>query len=550
MLKLDEYKKIKNILQPCMGEDYEDYLYQHHFWTTPSELLSWVDFLKNDLGFLTLVEITGLKADKDYEIVYQLLNMDNHQRVNIHLKISREMILPSLSDDFESTNWKERELSKTLGVSFSYDRPFHLRALKGLKNLDERSEKENKRLRLKNGISSLENVEKDFSQMSLPSLRFNPNKSEAPYKEESFKWKKLDHLSVETQGHFDCHICFDPEKIVEIRPFTGLFHQNLERSFQKKSLYQNSFLLDRLNMSSAPTYSMLWAKTLEDIFQIEIPDRAKALRMVLLELARINHHLTVLFQLTRLSNFSHFSILINLREKVYELFEKWTGSRQATGSCLVGGVRQDLPQGWIVECQMALRLIDRYLPLFHQGFMSHKEFRNLAQGPRIEAQSILNFGITGPAMRAAGINFDLRKSDPFYFYQDLEFDIPVGVFGMTYDRYLVRIEEIFQSLRLVTQIIDNIPEGDFDLYPHHQMTFSQFSDHLIQKWNYGFLEAPSGETGMMIKLKNDQNISRIKFNTPSFALVQGLDVLVRGLTQKQLAIAVSSLGLSRWEMDR
>jgi NADH:ubiquinone oxidoreductase subunit D len=157
-------------------------------------------------------------------------------------------------------------------------------------------------------------------------------------------------------------------------------------------------------------------------------------------------------------------------------------------------------------------------------------------------------------MRAAGLNFDLRRSRPFYFYQDIDFDIPVGIFGTAYDRYLVRYEEIYQSFRIISQVLDNLPLGDICLATKDKNSQSNdlgfLYDDVKSDWFYASLESPNGEAGYNFFLTNDFKFERIKIKTPSFVIAQAMPFFLNGLSRDQIPSAVASLGISRWEIDR
>jgi NADH-quinone oxidoreductase subunit C/D len=274
----------------------------------------------------------------------------------------------------------------------------------------------------------------------------------------------------------------------------------------------------------------------------------------MLELGRVADHLTVLASICLESHQSEYKLFLNAREKIYELIEKYIGHRFGLGVAVIGGVKEDLPHGWIVEYQGVVEVLSKNLRLIHNSLVGQRKFRQHLEGGPVDAQSILQWGVSGPAMRAAGLNFDLRKSQPFYFYQDIDFDIPVGINGSTYDRYLIRYEEIFQSLRILTQVLDNLPLGEvisplFDKgYVEFRQTFSTLEQ--VRDWHYSALESPSGEAGFLVKFEESLKPARIKLKTPSFSMVQGLSVFVRGLREDQISTSLASLGISRWEMDR
>jgi NADH-quinone oxidoreductase subunit C/D len=535
MFNWKEFEKIEQILSHMGGENYRIEWGQHHLHVRPNDLLDWMEFLKDDLDFFTVAEIAGRDAgDLQREVVYHLLNMGLHQRLNLHLLVKAGEVIPSVVAFFPHADWPEREQAEIFNLTFDRERKALI--------LPEHKES----YPFKKWPQHKPSV--------LPKLRFNPNKSEAPYAEEKYQWKKFDILSPMTLGDFEWNVCFDPERVVESFIQIGFHHQGLERLLENKDIFQILQLVDRVNLSSAPNYSIAWSRTIEEMFRIKIPERAQAIRIVMLELARIADHLSVLHAICCASGQDEYRHFLNAREKVYELFEKFSGHRHGLGSSRLGGVKEDLPHGWIVEYQNVSEVLSKNLVLIHNSLLSQPKFREMLAGESVNAQAVLQWGVSGPAMRAAGLNFDLRKSQPFYFYRDIDFDIPVGINGAAYDRYLIRYEEIFQSLRIITQVIDNLPLGevvpvDFD---KNYLELSQMFATLEHppEWHYSSLESPAGEAGFLVNLAKDLRPSRIKLKTPGFCLAAALPIFIKGLREDQLPPSLASLGLCRWEMDR
>jgi NADH-quinone oxidoreductase subunit C/D len=543
MFNWKEFEKSKNILSHVGGNCYKAELGQHHLYVRPNVLLDWIEFIKDDLGFFSMSEIVAFdrSGEKyDFEIVYNLLNMGSHQRLNLHLLLNQGEIIPSVVTSFPHADWMEREQAEMLNLSF--DRKSDSLILPaGQKNFP---------LRKNAKISSW--PEEEISE--LPQLRFNPNKSEDPYPEEHYLWKAYDLFSPQTLGNFEWQVCFDPTKVVDSHLRIGLHHQGIEYLFQKKDIIQILHLTDKINLSSAPSYSIAWARTVEDMFRIKIPERAQAIRIVLLELARISDHLTVLAMICKYTSNTESQLFINAREKILELFEKYAGHRHGLGVVKIGGLKEDLPHGWIVEYQNVMDVLRKNLRIIHKSLVFNHQFRSILEGEAVNAQSVIQWGITGPAMRAAGLNFDLRKSQPFYFYQDIDFDIPVGIHGSSYDRYLIRYEEIHQSLRIINQVIDNLPLGEViltDFDKNYLEIFKVFETlEKPTEWHYSSIESPSGEAGFLVKFEKELSPARIKIKTPGFALAQAIPVFAKGLKESQLGAGLASLGISRWEMDR
>jgi NADH-quinone oxidoreductase subunit C/D len=491
MFSWKEFEKTKEILSHVGGKKYHDEWSQHHLQVRPNELLDWMEFLKDDLGFFTLSELTGIERNEnEFELVYNLLNMGSHQRLNLHIKCMKGEIVPSVTEHFPHADWMEREQNELLNLSLDKERPALL--------LPENQ----KNYPLKKSAKfQAWPVEKEIP---TPRLRYNPNKSETPYPEESYVWKRFDLFSEATQGAFEALFCFDPVKLVDSKLKIGFHHQGLEYLFQSKDVFQLLELVDKINLSSAPNFSIAWAKTIEEMFRIKLPERAQAIRIVMLELARVADHLTVIASICRLAGMDESKLFINAREKVYELFEKFSGHRHGIGIARIGGVKEDLPHGWIAEYQSMADVLTKNLRLIHRSILGQVKFRNLLDGEPVNAQSVIQWGVGGPAMRAAGLNFDLRKSQPFYFYQDIDFDIPVGIHGTAYDRYLIRFEEIFQSLRIITQVIDNLPLGEFisPMFSKNILELHKVFETLEKpnEWHYSALETPNGEGGFQVQL--------------------------------------------------
>lgn len=543
MFSWKEFEKTKQILSHVGGSRYKEEWGQHHLKIRPNELLDWFEFVKEDLGFFTLTEIAGLDRNNvlpKFEIVYHLLNMGSHQRLSIHLFANEGELIPSITNFFTHADWLEREQAEMLNLKF--DRPLESLILpKGQKNFPLRKN------------ATFKTWPEEVTP-PVPALRFNPNKSEAPYPEEQYQWKVFSPLSPVTLGNFEWMVCFDPVKVVDSKIRPGFHHQGFELLLQNKDIFQILQLVDKVNLSSAPNYSIAWSKTIEEQFRIKVPERGQAIRIVMLEMARIADHLTVLSETCFEAGMEEYRLFINSREKIYELFEKYSGHRHGLGISRIGGVKEDLPHGWIVEYQTVADVLTKNLRLIHNALRSQTKFRAHLDGDPVNAQSVLQFGLSGPAMRAAGLNFDLRKSQPFYFYQDIDFDIPVGIHGSAYDRYLIRYEEIFQSLRIITQVIDNLPLGEVvpEAFNKNYLELTAIFETLEQpkEWHYSALEAPSGEAGFLVSFDGGVKPTRIKMKTPGFSIAQALPMFVKGLREDQLAACLASLGLSRWEMDR
>ncbi len=544
MFSWKEFEKTKVLLS--QDPSYVDISGQHHVSIRPVNLLRWMEMAGEDLGFLTLVEIAGADLTElpsrefDFELTYHLLNMGTHQRLNLHVVFYATDIVPSIVSLFSNADWMEREQWEALGIHFT--RPMTSLLLPvGQTNYPLRK-------------SPIVTTWPMDNPINLPRIRKNPNKSEVPYPEEVHEWKKFDLLSKNSLGLFEWLVCFDPEKVVDSKVNIGFYHQGLEKLLENKEWQLALQLVDKINIGSAPSYSISWAKSMEDTLRIKIPERAQAIRIVFLELARIYEHLTVMHEMTFALKLEESRFFLNAREKIDELVEKYCGRRQGLGIARYGGVKDDLPHGWIVEYQNVCEVISKALRVIHNSLMGQKIFRDNLKGAEVSAQTALQWGVSGPAMRACGLNFDLRKSQPFYFYQDIDFDIPVGIHGTAYERYLVRYEEIFQSFRIITQVIDNLPMGeiinaDFDKGYFAVKEFFENTE-LNQRWQYTGLESPNGEAGFLVMMNGSTTPYRVKIKSPSLPLAQALPHFILDIREEQLKSCLASLGIRQSELDR
>lgn len=544
MFSWKEVEKTKVILSQV--KSYKEIAGQHHVSIRPVDLLRWMEMAKEDLGYLTLVELAASdlseipEANYGFELTYHLLNMGNHQRLNIHVLFDEGERIPTIIDFFAHADWMEREQAEAFGILFN--RPMAPLILPTSQNVFP--------LR-KNAIL------KDWpqhTQEKLPLIRKNPNKSEEPYPEEFHEWRRYSVLSPMSQGLFEWWLCFDPVRVATSEAKIGFHHQGMEKLFEGKDWQQILQLVDKIQLGAAPTYAIAWARNLEDYLRIKLPERAQAIRIVMLELARIAEHLTVMYEISHGMKFHESRLFLDCREKVYELMEKYCGRRLGLGITRLGGIREDLPHGWIIEYQAVCDILTRNLHTINKSLLGQRKFREALRVGAVSAQTVLHWGVSGPSMRASGLNFDLRKSQPFYFYQDIDFDIPVGIHGTTYDRYLIRWEEIFQSFRIITQVIDNLPLGEI-INPDYDKDYFALNEMLKETdhshtWNYTGLESPNGEAGFLVMFDEIVRPYRIKVKTPSLALVQSLNNFMLGLDEEQVQGCLASLGIRRFEMDR
>lgn len=512
----EQYQDLSKVLAHVDGKGYSSHRDQHWIRIRPTQFFDWIHFLHQELNFFQLISLQLARSGERIEVFYHLQNIEQHQRLNLVVELFPGETLPSVCGTYAAADWMEKEIVE------KYKLPLFGRSMECFFEQGNENDRE------------------------LPKIKFNPNRSEAPYPEENYHWEYFEVTRPELQHLFAAKICFDSDKVTHFIPILGIHHKGWEKLLSDSLPRQQLGLIDQINHLSAPSYSTLVSKLYEDMSNIKIPERAQAIRMIFIELSRIVEHLTSLGMHCRDLGFTFESTsLLSCREKAFELYEKYSGRRNGTYLCRIGGVAQDLPHGWNVELMEFEKLIRKILPMIRNELRSSlviQEQKNLGQ---LTAGEAIKWGATGPILRASGINFDLRKSRPIYFYADIEFDIPVGIYGTNYDRLLLRFEEIIESLRIIVQAMDNLPLGDFQI--DAEQIESLVAKPQVSSFFTSF-EAGQGELGLYYIKNSDQ--SSIKLRTPSLTNAQSLPLILNNIPRKYLAGTLSLMGLNKTEIDR
>ncbi len=372
-----------------------------------------------------------------------------------------------------------------------------------------------------------------------------------------------------THGIFQNVLKMDGETIIEATPTVGYIHRAFEKLAERRPYAQITPITDRLNYCSSPINNMGWHMTVEKLLKIELPKRAEYLRVIIMELSRIADHIicnTVIAVDTGAA--TGYFYMFQWREKVYDIFENICGARLTTNICRIGGFEKE----WTKK---VWDLIDEFL----QGFPSAlKEFTALVErnkifmdrtvnvGP-ISAEMALSYSFTGPNLRAAGVDYDVRVANPYSSYQDFEFIIPVGQSGDTYDRFMVRQQEMWESLSIIKQAIKKLPEGpcradvpDFFLPPKDQVYNNM--EALIYHFKivmgetdipkgevYHAVEGGNGELGFYLISDGGRTPYRLHFRRPCFIYYQAYPEMIKGIMLSDAIITMSSMNVIAGELD-
>lgn len=372
-----------------------------------------------------------------------------------------------------------------------------------------------------------------------------------------------------THGIFQNVLLMDGEKILDAEPTIGYIHRAFEKIAENRPFYQITPLTDRMNYCSSPINNMGWWLTVEKLLGIEVPKRAQYIRVIMMELARIADHLICNSILAVDSGaFTGFLYVMQYRERIYEIYEELCGARLTTNMGRIGGLERDLSD-------TGFRKLEAFMKDFPIAF---KEFEDLVSRNRIfmdrcinvgpiDAAKAISYGFTGPNLRAAGVDYDIRKVAPYSSYEDFEFDIPVGKTGDTYDRYCVRNAEIWQSVRIIRQALDKMPSGPYhadvpDYYLPPKEDVYNNMEALIYHFKivmgeipvpvgevYQSVEGGNGELGFYLVSDGSRVPCRLHFRRPCFIYYQAYTELIKGGYLSDAILILSSLNVIAGELD-
>jgi len=372
-----------------------------------------------------------------------------------------------------------------------------------------------------------------------------------------------------THGIFQNILLMDGERIIDAEPTVGYIHRAFEKIAENRPFYQINVLTDRMNYCSSPINNMAWWMTVEKLLNIEVPKRAQYLRVIVMELARITDHLICNSILgVDTGAYTGFLYVFQFREKVYEIYEEICGARLTTNMGRIGGFERE----WSEE---AFKKLNTFLEDFPVAW---KEFENLFERNRIfidrtvnvgpiTAEKAMQYGLTGPNLRAAGIDYDVRKAAPYSSYDDFEFEVPVGKSGDTYDRFCVRNAEVWESLSIIKQALTKLPEGpihadvpDYYLPPkedvYHNMESLIYHFKIVMgevpvpvDEIYHAVEGGNGELGFYLTTDGSRTPYRLKLRRPCFIYYQAYTDLIKGGMLSDAIVILSSLNVIAGELD-
>lgn len=507
-----------------------------------------------------LMDIAGADypaREKRFEVIYHLFSSKDASRLRLKAQLAEGEDMPSAIQIWRGADWFEREVFDMFGIRF----PGHPNLRKILTHHQF------------NGYPLRKDYEADAQQHcdSVLPIHFDHEDGKpGDVLDENLVPLNIGPSHPAMHGTLRVMAELDGETVVRANCEIGFLHRCFEKMAETHPYNQVIPYTDRLNYCSAPANNVGYCKTVEKLLGVEIPPKAQAMRVILCELSRIIDHIVAVgtggVDLGALTAFFH---LFTYREKVYSLFEKLCGARLTVSMTRVGGMAQDAPEGWFDDVLAFCKEMRKEVDEISKLMLDNKIFIKRTQGVApVSPADAINWGYTGPLLRACGVNLDLRKSAPYYGYDALDFDVPVGVNGDIYDRYLVRIEEMRQSIRIVEQVCKNVPGGDYtirdkgivlpekkDVYGNIEGLMNHFM--LVIKGlrppvgeTYDATEAPNGELGFYLVSDGSANPYRLKVRPPCFAIYQSFPTVVKGWQLADAIATVASMNVIAGELDR
>jgi NADH-quinone oxidoreductase subunit C/D len=570
-------KEASEVLQafPQITEDPRE---NYHGYLVPAEnLLDVTQKLKQDADYIYLSSVTGVDylPENKMEVVYHLRRLKGGQPLELKVQTNRDdPHIPSLVSVFPGANFQEREAYDLLGIRFD-DHPNLKRILlwdgfnghplrKDWKEPFYEADHKPYKSRWPEGQFKQDSERNAFGENVNYPADFDPSASTDTDQalRENFTQPvstqtgiNAEHLVVNlgpqhpsTHGVFRMMAELDGETVVKLEPVMGYLHRNHEKICERNTYLQIMPYTDRLDYVASLSNNFGYALAVEKMTGIVPTERAEYIRVMMAELTRISSHLIAVgFLMNDLGVYFTASLYgLAERELILDIFEAVTGSRMMCNYFRFGGVARDLPEGILQKVrELVFERLPRKLDDFENYILENEIVKIRCQGIGVlTPQQAIDFSAAGPILRASGIPYDLRKADPYSIYDRFDFDVPVTYHGDTYDRTVVRIQEMRQSLRILQQICDQIPEGPI------MAGKVNFQMKMPAGEAYGAVEGPKGELGFYLVADGTPNPWRFHVRPPTFINLTGLSEMAKGAKIADLVVILGGVDIILGEVDR
>lgn len=550
-------------------------------WIEPGNLLQVCEFLRFELDvpFTFLFDLTAIDETarkhatapqrQNYTLVYLLRSYTRNSDLRLKVPLSNlDVPVNSVTSIWPVANWYEREVWDLFGVKFD-NHPCLRRIMMPTTWKGHPLQKGHPARATEMGKYSLPDDIRDLEQEAL---KFNPRDwgLTPTGRDHEFMWLNLGPNHPSVHGVFRIMLQLDGEEIIQAIPDIGYHHRGAEKMAERQSWHSYIPYTDRIDYLGGVMNNLPYVMAVEKLAGIRVPERVKVIRVMMAEIFRILSHL--LFYGTFAQDIGALSPIFYMfvdREKLFGIVEAITGARMHPSWFRIGGVASDLPKGWD---KMITEWLD-YMPArmydYDKMVMENSLIKKRAVGiGAYDAETAIEWGVTGPGLRATGFDWDLRKNRPYSGYDQFDFEVPLGTRGDCYDRCALRVEEIRQSMRIIRQCVENMPEGPYKA--DHILTTPPVKDHTMVdidtliphflgvSWGpvipagevMAEVEATKGSNAYYITSDASTMSYRTHIRTPSFPHLQMIPVIAKGQMIADLIATIGSIDFVMADVDR
>ncbi len=550
-------------------------------WTSKEKVHEVIDYLKNQVAspYRMLYDITatddrvrqhrdGLPAS-DFTVIYHLLSFERNEYIRIKVPLKGDSLsLPTITDVWPAANWYEREVWDMFGIKFD-GHPFLARILMPNTWVGHPLRKDHPARGTETGPFSQSHEKEEAEQEAM---RFRPEDWGMKRGQDGtdFIFLNVGPQHPGTHGVIRIVVQLDGEQIVDCVPEIGFHHRGAEKMGERQTWHKYIPYTDRIDYLAGVINELAYLVAFEKLAGIKVPPRGQVIRVMMSELFRIISHLVWYGTFAQdVGQMSPVFYCFNDRERAFDIIEAVCGARMHPVWFRIGGTSQDLPDGWEGMFRDFLKYLPPRLVEYDRVVMKNSIFKARTQGVGVmTVDQAIEWGVTGPMLRAAGMEWDFRKKQPYSGYENFDFDIPTGTHGDCYDRAVVHVEEMRQSLRIIEQCVNNMPEGPFIAdHPRVAPPRKERTMHDIEtlithflgvSWGpvvppgeaLGAIEAAKGNNGYYLVSDGSTYSYRTRIRAPSFAHMQTLPLQCRGLLVSDLLAILGSIDFVLADIDR
>ncbi len=550
-------------------------------WVDRNQMLDMLRYLKTEIDkpYRMLYDLTAIdertrakkngQPDSDFTVVYHLLSFGRNQDIRVKVPLKGEYPnIPSTVNVWKNADWYEREVFDMFGIKFD-GHPHLYRLLMPHTWEGYPLRKEHPARATEMGPYQLP---EDREEKEHEALKFRPEDWGLERKSEDtdFIFLNVGPQHPGTHGVLRIVVQLDGEEIVDAVPDIGFHHRGAEKMAERQSWHTFIPYTDRVDYLGGVMNNLPYVMAVEKLAGIEVPMRAQVIRIMLCELFRISSHLVWYGTFAQdVGQLSPVFYMFNDRERIFDIIAAICGDRMHPNWFRIGGVAQDLPNGWDKLVQDFVSYFPKKITEYDKLVMNNRIFKKRTVGiGNFTLEEAIEWGVTGPGIRATGYDWDFRKKRPYSGYDQFDFDIPIGQNGDCYDRAAVRVEEMRQSVRIIEQCLKNMPSGNYK--SEHHLTTPPIKDRTMKdietlithflnvSWGpvipageaFVGIEASKGNNGYYLISDGNTSAYRARIRAPSFPHIQMVPYISRGYTIPDLLAILGAVDFVLADVDR